>query len=251
VAAGPSKTLDQIERAVREFFEPQLLALGLTTKQIQTQDLAQLEVSLERINEAIANADSFGKIRLSLTASAGVVIATQSSEHIVERGILPILLEQKARILDRIRVLRPEEQLSNLRADVANKVDDPQAREQMLNIIDHRFEEERAAREGLDREQAQVEVARVEALEREQRLLIEIRERRWAIYRSFIERESMASIMGAVLLLALAVVLATAMFTHTAPPDVITNAFLLILGYFFGTTTIRAQATRQSKGEDT
>jgi len=85
--------LGQAELVVREFFEPQLQALGLTTKQIQAQDLAQLEGSPERIYEAIAGADSFGKIRLTISANAGVIIAQSSSDAVVERGILPILLE--------------------------------------------------------------------------------------------------------------------------------------------------------------
>lgn len=55
------------------------------------------------------------------------------------RGALPILLERKAQILDRIRALRPEEQLSSLRADVADKVVDPEARDELLNLTNERF----------------------------------------------------------------------------------------------------------------
>ena len=164
---------------------------------------------------------------------------------------LPILLERKSLILDRIRELRPQEQLINLRADVTENVDDPQAREQLLDIINHRFEEEREARENLDRERAKTENERVDAWEREQRVQIEIRERRWAIYHSVIERESLASIIGAILLLALAAVLVVGMFTHTTPPEVITNAFLLVLGYFFGQTTTRARSASESKDNGT
>jgi uncharacterized membrane protein len=246
--------LAEVDRAVRQFFEPQLRALGLTTKQIEEQDLPELESSRERINDAIANPDSFGKVRLSLGVSSGRVtalIAARESDAIIERGVLPILLEQKALILDRIKELRSEQQLTDLRADVVDKVEDPQVREQMLNIVNSRFEEERAARESLDRERAKVEDERVAVWEREQRVRIELRERRWAIYRSFIARESMASVIGAILLLALAAVLIVGMFTHTSPPAVVTNAFLLILGYFFGQTTTQARIDREPKGNDT
>ena len=55
---------EQSERVVRDFFEPQLRALGLTVNLIKEQNLEQLEASLNRVNEAIANPDSLGKIRL-------------------------------------------------------------------------------------------------------------------------------------------------------------------------------------------
>jgi uncharacterized membrane protein len=74
------------------------------------------------------------------------------------------------------------------------------------------------------------------------RLQLEIDERRSAIRRSWIERESIASIVGAFLLLTLGLTLVVAMFTGTAPTEVVTSGFLLILGYFFGQATSRQAA---------
>ena len=108
-----------------------------------------------------------------------------------------------------------------------------------MRPFDRRFEEQRALREDLDREQAEVDAARVEAKERELQLQIQIRERKAAIYRSFLERESVASVVGALLLLALAATLIIGMFTHVTAPDIVANAFLLILGYFFGQAATR------------
>ena len=93
----------ETERRVREFFEPQLRTLGLSVEQIEEQGLAQLEASLEVLNDAIANPDSFGKIRLSFAAGTGPIIVRSLSEAHIELGILPILLERKALILNRIR----------------------------------------------------------------------------------------------------------------------------------------------------
>jgi uncharacterized membrane protein len=81
----------------------------------------------------------------------------------------------------------------------------------------------------------------VDTWERELRLQMENREHKWEIYRSFIEREPMATIIGALILLALVAALIIGMFTHTAVPSVITNAFLLILGYFFGQHSTQAR----------
>jgi len=50
----------------------------------------------------------------------------------------------------------------------------------------------------------------------------------------------MASLIGGILLLAFGVALIVAMFTDTAVADILGNAFLLVLGYFFGQSTTRA-----------
>jgi hypothetical protein len=230
---------------MREFFEPGLRRIGLAEDQIQTQDLVELNVSLQRVNDAILNPDSFGKFKVEISSGANVVITRTAADAHIELGILPLLLERKGQILARIRLLRPEQQLNEIREDIEAGVEDPQAREHLIEVIDRRLEEQRKANEKLDQEQALVEAARVEAEARQQRLKIEIRERRSAIYRSFLERESVASVVGAVLLLALAATLIIAMFSHVTVSDIIANAFLLILGYFFG------QATAQSRTKDT
>jgi hypothetical protein len=40
------------------------------------------------------------------------------------------------------------------------------------------------------------------------------------------------------------------MFTHTAAPEIVTSAFLLILGYFFGQTTASGRKERPSDSRD-
>lgn len=76
---------------------------------------------------------------------------------------------------------------------------------------------------------------------------IAISERRWAIRRSFIEREPMATMVGAILLIALAGAVITGTFTHTEMPSVLVNTFLLLLGYFFGQKVPRTRIKRGSK----
>ncbi len=59
------------------------------------------------------------------------------------------------------------------------------------------------------------------------------------IRQSWLYRENIASIVGAILLLIFAATLVVAMFVGTTATDVVTNAFLLILGYFFGQSVAR------------
>lgn len=90
----------------------------------------------------------------------------------------------------------------------------------------------------------------IDTREREQRLQLEICERRWAIFLSLIAREPMASMVGAIILLALAAALIIGTFTHTDVPNAVTNTFLLVLGYFFGQHTPRTRINRGSKMKD-
>jgi uncharacterized membrane protein len=73
---------------------------------------------------------------------------------------------------------------------------------------------------------------------------VELKERKSAIYRSWLERESVASIVGAFLLLMLGISLVVAMFVGTAATEIVTSSFLLVLGYFFGQATDRQRSER-------
>jgi hypothetical protein len=169
-------------------------------------------------------------MQLSLQAKQGISpFLTTNSEGQMSVGILPVLLERKCLILRRISVLRPEEQLSDLKTAVVDSVIDPKARESLLESI------EKSKREAVAHVQSLQLQAEQTFQQREYAMLLglEMTERKSAIYRSWFERESVASIMGA-LLLSLGIALVIAMFTHTIVPQIITSSFLLILGYFFG-----------------
>jgi uncharacterized membrane protein len=239
IRSRASSLLESSQDTARLWFESELARLGLSEEQIKQQTLAELEISLQKINDAIENPDSFGKLRLSANAEVGWVITNSSGEYHLEVGIMPLLLERKGLILERIKELRPEQQLNAIREEIVANVDDPAEREQLIGAIDRRLEEQRESNDRIAQEQERLETARAAIDERQQRLKIEISERRSAIYQSFLARESVASVVGAILLLALGTTLIIAMFAHVAASDVVANAFLLILGYFFGQATAR------------
>ncbi|MGE8533139.1 MAG: hypothetical protein ACN6OJ_00980 [Chryseobacterium sp.] len=54
------------------------------------------------------------------------------------------------------------------------------------------------------------------------------------VFLKFLDRESVASIVGSLLLLTMGICLIVVMFRHEEPLKIIESAFLLILGYFFG-----------------
>ncbi len=70
---------------------------------------------------------------------------------------------------------------------------------------------------------------------------IDERERRTRadIWQTRLSRDSIAAIVGGVLLISFAIAVIVAMFTGTEITDVVQNSFLLILGYFFGAAVAR------------
>ncbi len=62
----------------------------------------------------------------------------------------------------------------------------------------------------------------------------EMFEKRTNVFLKFLDRESVASIVGSLLLLTMGVCLIVMMFRQEEPLKIIESAFLLILGYFFG-----------------
>jgi predicted MPP superfamily phosphohydrolase len=92
--------------AANKFFEPQLVALGLSEDQISQQTLMELKRSLETVSDALDNSAGFGVLRLAVQADMGMVIVQSDTRYHIEMTIVPILLERKRMILDRIDILR-------------------------------------------------------------------------------------------------------------------------------------------------
>jgi len=233
------------QRAVaRRFFEPRLQDIGLSVGQIEASDLKGLHDALERVDDAIRRPEQFGVLSLKMTADIGLVVAAARQEAHVEIGILPLLLERKQIILDRLRELTNAKGVSNLR-DLIVDISDPTLRTRLeVELTELESESQRLRAEKAEVRVAQEQASQVSVTElEEKRFELERLERRSAVWQSFLERESVATIIGAVLLLALVTALVVAMFTKTVVPDLLSNAFLIILGYFFGQASTRRSVT--------
>jgi hypothetical protein len=226
-----------IARSAEAYFEPQLRVLGLAVDQIEQQTVPELEASLERVNEAIAHPDSFGMFTARITTDLKILVTT-SSESTFTVGVLPTLLQRKSLILRRLADLRGTQGIRSLRELVASSVSDAAVRGNLEEELT-RLEESRT----IDQEAARVAVqSDIEGLRQATLLKVEAFERRSHVWRSFLERESIAGIVGAILLLILAVALMGAMYFGVATSEVVSNSFLLILGYFFGQSVAKTQS---------
>jgi hypothetical protein len=244
MSAGPRlvhSLQDGYQDRVEAFFEPQLAALDLREGQIKRQtSLDKLHRDLDKVNDALTDPSSFGTLRLKMDLG-GRMIATTADDAQIEAGILPLLLQRKEMIIERISELGGIQSIKNIR-DLISQVDDNGVREELLNQVEEletnaqQYETE-ASKLQAQREQIEEDIKTQHAATM---LSVEAFERRSKVYQSFLERESVASIVGAFLLLALALTIVLAMFVDITPSDVVTNSFLLILGYFFGQTVLRA-----------
>lgn len=252
----------RLAEAAETIYEPRLIDRGLGKNQIQHQSLPELEQSLERVDEAISQKETFEAVRLKLTADGGVVIS--STDDGFQTNIGPTLLSRKALILKRIRQLKAIEEVGTLRNLVASteqvgtlrtlietNVSDPE-RTKILEKIDSaekdaiEFRRKERQVEGATRQERLKEEAEIRRIEAEGTLFVKRTEaegkrfrERAEVLQSFLARESIASVVGSVLLLVFAIVLVVAMFKGTQVTEIVSNAFLVLLGYFFGQTVAR------------
>ena len=201
----------------RQGFNNTLRKFKLTEEQIFIQDLKQLEKSLQTINELINN----------------------DIERIEEiQGI--ILLERKKIILSRIQEQSSHEKIDNLQKLIDQVIDEE---------VKKKLRKELTALEAESAEYKK-EMHEISAREAEAKLKIEQEqqrldglERKSKIWLSFLQRESAASLIGAVVLLLL-----TLSLIFGKESQILSNGFLVILGYFFGQSSTRTHQDNSKYG---
>jgi hypothetical protein len=112
------------------FFDLQLERLPLSEYQIQQQDISGLKDSLTRIDDALHSPDAFGVVRLNVTGSGSVYIVQSNSDYMMQIGILPLLLERKKLIIDRIRNQRSQRPIENV-TELIDSLSDAELREKL------------------------------------------------------------------------------------------------------------------------
>ncbi|GAB3948008.1 hypothetical protein [Micromonospora vulcania] len=148
--------------------------------------------------------------------------------------VLAVLFSRRRSILDRLVRMRMNEALSTVH-ERANGLQDADDRAAVAGVI-RRLEAVVADVEGrraeLERTQQAAETGA--RIAEDPLLRVHLFERRSEVWTRFLAKESVATIVGAVLLTGLAAVVVAAMFTDTPVTDTVTNSFLILLGYFFG-----------------
>jgi hypothetical protein len=225
-------------RKAREKFEPQLETLHLTENQINQQNLTELEGSLQHIDDTIKAPESFGTLKLTMTG-AGIKIADSQNKNAFEVDIIPLLLERKKLILERIRELKAKEQIVGLR-DLAGKSLDNEIRTKIESAINEFKKQSEASYMQSQEVDARLQEEKYSE-QQKARLSMEMAERKAEIWHKFLGKESVATLVGATILLLLTVIMVIAMFNELKITEILNNAFMIILGFFFSQAASKQQ----------
>jgi hypothetical protein len=171
---------------VDKVYERVLKELDLAEDQLNSQGLEKLEETLETVNDLIKTPDSLPSIDLGILGTKSQINA------------LPLLLQRKKVILDRIRSLRSSKQIDSIR-DLIDHVHDKDIKtklNQELGKLEDQSKSIKQQTEDTDRELGkQLRFAESE------KLRLELFEKRSKIFQSFLERESVATIIGGLLMI--------------------------------------------------
>jgi hypothetical protein len=217
--------------AGQALFEQRLRQLDLGVEQLEDQSLDELTESLERINGVIANPESLGIFELKRRRRRGGV--TNPAQPAVEAqlpvGLRPLLSERRRLVLERIH----ERGAQSARQVLAGLADGGSGEDGEEGSAAEALKALTVTDSVIDRENRR-ETERA----RNEQLVSDIHREKAQIWQRFFDRNSVASIVGGLLAMFLGITVIVAMFTAVAPTDVVSNAFLLILGYFFGQTVL-------------
>jgi hypothetical protein len=134
----PDFKVPDFDKPIEAFFEPKLTKIGLSKSQIEAQNLDELKISLETANNALQYPEQFGILKVEVSLERGQLIAVitrSNSEFTYEIGILPILLDRKRQILERISILEGEQKVASLR-DLVKSIKDLNTRSNLEKELD-------------------------------------------------------------------------------------------------------------------
>ncbi|MFI7527495.1 hypothetical protein [Nocardia salmonicida] len=152
-------------------------------------------------------------------------------------GVYRFLESEKFRVLKQISVFNQQRLIQDLRGEVESQVKDPE----VLAEFDSKFED-------LARTAAELgkEIQDIRATDARASNELRKADAKWQRRKELMQLDRMAVIVGAFLLVGLATVLTIATFSHTAIPEILSSAFLLILGFFFGQNSSRGGSSGDS-----
>jgi hypothetical protein len=154
----------QLDAQLSEFFKGQLERLGLTDDQIDQQSLKELESGLEAVNDALKTPESFGVLRVKITAEARLLVTSAQNDFHYEVGIMPLLLRAKRHLIEKLAVLKSAEEIRNL-AELVSKVADQPAKQRLHEELTQLEEKSSSWKDRYDevQEQQAIEVSRMQA----------------------------------------------------------------------------------------
>lgn len=228
---------DNLNRKAYNIFETKLDNLGYSIEELSILNKEDLKERLSTINDLLSNKDKMEQLG-SITYSRGVDFELNGKEQpdLVGLGytINKNLIDRKKLILDLIKTKSQNEKFDSLE-DLIAGVEDQSLKEKIKSEIkefqkqtkelDNQAKALSEEEQNLQSSKQQLEISKSK---------LEILEKKSQIWLTILAKESIASIIGAILLVIIAVCLIVTMFLGIENTKIIESAFLLILGYFFG-----------------
>lgn len=215
---------------INQIAEEQLAIRGLSKEKVEAYtSIEELESSLQRL-EDLKNIVQLKGINDFLKDIDADVIKNNNYYDIKEVGRIAteIFLSRKQLIVGCISHLK-NQTLKSLIEKLPEKVETQEIKQLVKQLI---AQTQTLQKESIDKEKQEAEL---KILLHKQQIDIDIMERRSKIYLSFLAKESLASIIGFVLLLIIMIAQLIAMFyPNFKTTEVLNNTFLIVLGYFFG-----------------
>ncbi|WP_329349388.1 hypothetical protein OG226_17400 [Streptomyces sp. NBC_01261] len=204
----PNASANSLRLPVTDFNEVTSVS-SILTPTLSQMTPSELNKALHGIDALINASDSLG------------------TSDVKERGMIrQYLTRRRENIILRLWEHTYKKSASSLKELIDNLPDDEQRR-----LLEAELEDLQRDTFKLQAESRQVIARR----ERDDAILrAELMERKWEVWSKILARESVATFAGSLLLVGLAVTLIVAMFTKTQTSEIITNSFLIVLGYFFG-----------------
>ncbi len=234
-----------------DYFDPILVEHKLSENHISSlidsKIIADIEKGLEKIEEALINFSSFGTLKFKIGDTG----------ETFEIDIRPILYDKKEKILEGLRELKGEEKINELRELINDENSELQG-EFERRIAELKNERQQWKQKAEDASRLKIRAQLEKQNEQLEKLSSNLYEKKVRFWTTLIERESAATIIGSVLLgltclfLFFIITIDAIYWIYKGETigvlkdalEVLSNAFLLILGYFFGQT---AAASKKQK----
>jgi len=213
------------DKILSEIEEP-LKDLNLGENDIKNQDLDGLSKSLERIESILKKPNlKFLQKNLAYIADDGATV--------FHPLLYPLLLSRKQKILDRIEILKKNEQYN----DIEGVLDSNSSIEKISTTVKTIIEKLRKE----DKSKLDNNLLEYDKLKNLINSKTESFERTAKAIKSFFEKETITSLLGFILLIGLTTIETIAMFSNTEykNKEKIDTVFLILIGYYFGTTNFK------------
>ncbi len=223
-----------------KFFQPVLAELRVSDEHLAGQSLSQLKASLSRIDEALSNYEAYGVYEASMSFKFLVIDTAAASRQ----DIRPFLLERKRAVLDCIRAKEAENRVQTLAGLIEEHVESEETRKTMKSKLDELEHASQAYSEHMSEVARRQQDLSIE--EKRHALTMQFMEKKYQIFQRFLERESAATIIGMVLVILITLALFVSLAISRDALQVLSNGFLVILGYFFGTSSTKREPPEKS-----